>query len=179
MKKLLFLVICSALCLSACKNTINVEEVKENVQNHYNQIETLELKFDAITSIYDKSQEFSLEFIYGADFDTVNVVKPEQIAGVSAKIKKDNTNLQIAFEQLQLETMLAENKGINPVDVTSFAINDLKNREPYSIAVSEQIKISYENEEILKDIYLNIQTYDIIKVEVYIENNMVISCNYS
>lgn len=167
------------LILSACNKNVNVEDVKNNVQLHYNSISDFVCSFDALTSLNDKAQEFSINMQYNSlNDDVITIVKPFELAGISANIAKNDDNLMISFDEFQVETFMANNLGISPVDVTSFAIDDLKNREPYAIFVGDYIKLSYQNQEISKDIYLNRETYDIMKIEVYASREMVISCDY-
>ncbi|MFI3226441.1 MAG: hypothetical protein R3Y09_03415 [Clostridia bacterium] len=180
MKKLLFLVTFCAIFFVSCDRTLSIEEVENNINEHYNNLQTLELNASAFTSISNKTQAYEFDFCYNAyDIDTITIISPEEIAGITASIEKDTDSMQIAFENMQIETLMAENLGISPVDVTSFAIFDLKNKSAESISVSDVIKISYLDGEISKDIYLKLETYDIMKVEVYVNNQMVIYCNYS
>lgn len=176
MKKLLVLI--CLICVSGCTNSLDTEEVLEKIQTRYNELESVFYKIDVTTSIKNKSQNFVLDFSYNAnDDDIIKIIEPLEISEITAKVTGED--LLIEFDGMQIETFLAENKGINPVDVTSYALFDIKNKEPLSIEIDEIIKLRYNEEEICKDIYLNIETYDIIKVEVFVDNSMVILCNYS
>lgn len=180
MKKLLVLLTFCMVFLVSCERNVNVEEVEENVRNFYNELESMEYKVSVLTSVSNKSQAFLLDFTYySQDADSVKIIKPEEIAGITAYVVEQDENIKISFEDVQVETLMMENIGISPVDVTSFAIFDLKNKKAESIAVSDTLKISYSGEKISKDVFLNAETYDIIKVEVYVEGDMVVSCCYA
>lgn len=180
MKKLLLIIAFCTFFLVSCDKNLKTEDVLEDIRNHYNNLMTIEHSVTAVTSISNKSQTFKFDFLYNYDdFDTVTITSPLEISGITTKIEKDNDELKILFDEFSLETLIVENLGISPVDVTSFAIFDLKNKIAESISVSDVIKICYLDEEISKTIYLNLQTYDIIKIEVFVSGDMVIYCNYS
>ncbi|MFI3115767.1 MAG: hypothetical protein R3Y12_06490 [Clostridia bacterium] len=180
MKKLLVLLTFCMIFLVSCDRNINIEEVEEDVRSFYNELESCEYTVSVLTSIYNKSQAFLLDFTYNADkSDQIVIIKPEEVSGITAYVEENSENIEISFEDVQIETLLTENIGISPVDVTSFAIFDLKNKKAESIAVSDTIKISYVDEKISKDVFLNYENYDIIKVEVYVDGSMVVSCCYA
>lgn len=176
MKKLLFL--CILLCLSGCQNQKSSEEVLNEVQTHYENLETLEYDAYVVTNIYDTTGQFEINYVYNQLInDKITVLYPESIAGITAEIEKQSDGLNLSFSEVQLETLLPENRGANPVDILSFAIFDIINTEPVSIYIGDTIKISYLDEEISKEVFLNCENYDIISIESYIDDEMVILCN--
>lgn len=179
MKKLLFSLIICTFFTSACQKTVNIEEVENNILEYYNALEYAKYQILATTSIDNKSQQFLLDFSYNYNsHDEIIIKEPLEVCGITAQITKNDNNLNILFDGLQVETLLAENFGINPVDVASFAIFDIKNKIPHSISVNDIITLSYIDEQISKEIFINPQTYDILKIEVYIDNSMVIFCDF-
>ncbi len=173
MKKLLFLAI--ILLISGCEKAVDLEEVENDVREHFEHLETANFGAIIVTSIYDKTAEFEVDFTYNqVENDVVTIVKPENIAGITSEIEKNEGNLKITFEDVSIETLMQDNLGINPNDVLSFAIFDLINSKPNYIVVDEEIKLNFSSGEISKNIFLNRENYDIISIEGYISDEMVI-----
>lgn len=175
MKKLLVLITLLLISCVGCGNSNEGSETMLKVQEYYQNVESLNLTAQINTSIYDKTGEFLIDFEYDTySDDTVIIVEPDSIKGLSVQITKFNDEIKMNFDDVQLETLLAENKGINPCDVLTFAINDLKNSVPKILSLGEQIKITYENQEISKQIFLNAENYDIMSVECFVNGEMVL-----
>lgn len=175
MKKLLLLLTFSLTIFAGCSKQETSEEVIQKVQEFYNNIELASFIANINTHIYDNTADFEIEFHYNKySDDEVVVVKPDSISGLKAYITKFEGKMNLIFEDLQLETLLAENEGVNPCDVVSFAIFDLQNSVPISISTDDELKIMYKNGEISKQVFLNQENYDIIRIECFINGEMVI-----
>lgn len=174
MKKLVVLAT-MLLFLSGCTSTNEGMETMAKIQEHYKAKENFTVNAQVLTSIYDKMGDFYISFEYDPEsYDTVTVIKPESISGLEARISKFDDEIKINYVDVQLETLLAENLGINPSDVLTFAIHDLKNSVPYAISIDDILKITYENEKNSKQIFLNAETYDIMNIECFISGEMVL-----
>lgn len=169
MKKFIFLTL--IFLLTGCAK--NNQDIVSDIQEYYINVESITNDYVIQTNLSDKSQEFVVNFNYNKDSsDYITVIEPENIAGLQLEILNNYTPT-ISFENIFLETFIEENLGVSPADMLSFAIFDLKEKQPSIININEVIKLSYIDEKISKDIYLNSENYDIISLEVYVDNNML------
>ena len=173
MKKLFFLLL--IFLITGCEKSD--EDVINSVRTHYNEVETISNEYIITTNLSDKAQDFCVNFLYNKDgSDIITVLEPESIKGLEMEILKDETPM-ISFDNVFLETFIEENLGASPADMLSFAIYDLKEKEPSYVSVSDTIKLTYEYDKISKDVYLNLESYDIIGLEVYVDGNMITNAN--
>lgn len=148
-------------------------DIAGDVKNYYINLEEYSKNYDISTNLSDKTQDFTVNFTYNKELpDYITIIKPLSISGVTVEILNNYTPT-ISFENIFLETFIEENLGVSPSDMLSFAIFDIKEKEPSTINISDTIKLTYISEEISKNIFLNPANYDIIMLEVFISNHMI------
>ena len=123
---------------------------------------------------------YEISFLREGDTDSVTILSPESIAGITARLTEGKT--EIVYEDLALETLLPDISGYAPADAVSGMIEDLESRMPEeygfaSLDGAETIKMIFKDEydggDISKIIWVSKEDFSPIRAEFYIEDTMV------
>lgn len=78
---------------------------------------------------------YNILFTRSSDGDTVEILSPESLAGVTAKIYHDRA--EVEYDGMAVETMLPGISGFVPADAISGAIEDLSGSVPEEYCLTE------------------------------------------
>lgn len=127
--------------------------------------------------------EYELSFSEGEDGARVEVLAPDSVKGISARLSSDG--LQIGFEDLQLDALSPETFGFSPIDALPGFLHDLRERTPDNFAAEGSkdaplLTLEYSDRlsdgtETLKRLTLDAQTMALTGGELYLEGQLILS----
>jgi len=124
MKKLLVLFSLMCLLLASC-GIDRAQESYDRFSEKLNESENLTF-IAALRSEYDnKTVEFSVRYTSDSEGCSVTVIKPELISGISARVKKGESELQ--FDDIILDTGELTNFGLSPMSALPMMMDGIRN----------------------------------------------------
>jgi len=107
-------IILSLLCLCSCSGG-KTEDIAEKVKEEFSLIQSLDLTANVSADYGDKVFEYKLKFVGDLQSGTVKVLKPENIAGLTAEVSILSETVKLIYDGAELDTGNFENLKISPV----------------------------------------------------------------
>lgn len=106
----------SVLLLSGCGSKVNTaDELALNIRTEYMAMTGFHAIADIVADYGERIYEYTLDAVWQKDGETVlTVIKPEMIAGITARIKDGSSILQ--YDGASLETGELSPDGFSPVE---------------------------------------------------------------
>ena len=123
-RRLLPLLLLSALLLSGCGSSKAETNYQQFAQRLAEQ-ETLSFQSRLRAEYPDKTVSFTLNFSRDGERDTVTVIAPELIAGLSAHVERDGSSLE--FDGMILDTGPLDESGLSPMAALPALVDTLAN----------------------------------------------------
>ena len=108
----------------------------------------------------------------------VTILQPESVAGISAILQGNSTQLQ--YEELSLDALLPEVPGYAPMDVLQYLLTDLQSIPEFTDGESGRLTLEYrstatDGAELLKLVILDAATLDLQSAECYLDGSLIVS----
>lgn len=176
MLKRIALMVIAFCCLTGCgEKEVDLNEIAE----HYVQMTAVTAEAD-ITVNSGAVAEYGILFARTETEDTVEILRPDSLAGICARILPDKA--MVEYDGMALETLLPGISGFVPADAMSGLLDDLAEGMPeyYSLETlegRETILLSYvkepEGQTARKLVWLDRATLVPLRAEFYLNTLMI------
>ena len=128
----------------------------------------------------EPAAEYIISFKREAQRDTVEIISPASVDGITAQIERGSA--AISYNGKYLQTLLPSYWGASPADVMSAVFDDLATSTPQRTVTDEQIMLEYkeltESAEMYRYVYLNKDTLAFERAEIEIDGEVLlrVSC---
>ena len=112
MRKVLFFAPMLILLLTACGGGEEYDVVTQ-LQQQYAAVESATMEADIICHYDDEVREYTLLCAYSPEKSTVTVLRPENLAGISAQV--ENGMLTLSYEDMSLDAGTYSAAAVSPV----------------------------------------------------------------
>lgn len=180
--KLLALMTALILTLCGCSGGQTLEEKADEIQSEYSAWESLSITADITADYGDRVYDFKVKYTGNATEGTIEVLEPELIAGLTAKVSEDGNALIYDGAELSLGDLTAS--GISPMEsiplmigqwskgyIQNVVMDTLDGKDTFAITFTisekEYLITWFEADSNLP-----------IKAEVYFDNSMVLCCEF-
>ncbi len=159
-----------------------MEEKAIEIQTEYAQWENISITGDITADYGDRVYEFKVKFTGNESEGTIEVLEPDEIAGLTAKIAEDGNSLIYDGVELSLGDLTAN--GVSPIECIPMMIDQwsegyIQNAVTDKLNDSDTVAITFT---ISEDEYLvtwfEADTNLPIRAELFFDNNMVICCEF-
>lgn len=179
LKKLSILMV-TLCCLTGC----GAEEVDlESVSEYYEQINVLTLEA-TISTNSGALISYDILFTRTEDGDSVTILSPDSLAGITAKIYPDKT--EIVYEDMAVETLLPGISGYVPADAVTGMLKDIGKSVPDEYGLTEvngreaillTFADEYDGMTAEKTLWLSRDDLSLIKGEFFLDGVMIMELN--
>lgn len=180
--KLLALMTALTLTLCSCTGGQTLEEKASEIQSEYSAWENLSITADITADYGDRVYEFKVKYTGNDTEGTVEVLEPELIAGLRAKVSEEGSALVYDGAELSLGDLTAS--GISPMESIPLMISQwskgyIQNVVTDTLEDKDTFAITFtlsEKEYLIT--WFEADTNLPVKTEVYFDNSMVLSCEF-
>lgn len=180
--KLLALMTALSLTLCSCGAGQTAEEKAMEIQAEYAAWDTLTITADVTADYGDRVYEFKLRYTGNDTEGTVEVLSPEEIAGLTAEILPDGSSIEYDGAELSLGELTSG--GLSPMDCLPMMIAEwsegyVDRAETDNIDGTDTLAVTYtlsENESLIT--WFEADTNLPVRAEVYFDGSMVLCCEF-
>lgn len=120
MRKLAFLVLAISLVLCGCGNVRTGEEMMKDFSEKTALADSIELQAEISADVGGKDFDFTVLYTKNAQEERVEILSPEELAGVAAVIQNGGASLH--YDGLILAVGSITQNGVSPMNVLTLAI---------------------------------------------------------
>lgn len=172
-----------ALLLCGCSKTATLEERFENERISWSEAESISFTAEIVTELNDSSFECTLQCIKNSSGISLEILSPENISGIKAKLNEDETRIEYEGIILALEnSSIGEH---SPVSAAAMIMKGLF-QSPLTQIWTEKAQ---ERELIVAELYLTDRDYarlwfsgenfSLINAELVSDHRAVVKCKIS
>ena len=180
--KLLALMTALSMTLCSCGAGQTAEEKALEIQAEYAAWDTLTVTADVTADYGDRVYDFKLRYTGNHTEGTVEVLEPEEIAGLSATVSPDGDALIYDGAELSLGELTTD--GLSPMKCIPMMIGNwsegyIGRAETGSIDGTDSLAVTYtlsESEYLVT--WFEYDTNLPIRSEIYFDGNMVLYCEF-
>lgn len=175
------------LLLCGCSAVSHPEDKAAEVKEVYTAANDIQLETDIISNLDEETISYRIGYAYhkqdnGNATAQMTVLAPESIAGIEAQITGED--FLFTYEGTELETAMPDRKGLTPADVTTYLLYTLMHEVPQQVWTEENLLVlRYETKEeagtVVRDIYLQPDSYALTGAHIYNNGEQILSCNIS
>lgn len=177
------------LALSACSSkTTSENQLAIQFRNQYQNMQFCQGKVEMVSDYGQRVYDYTVDFSWKKEGDMVlTLEKPEELAGVTAKIAQGNTTLE--YEGASLETGPLSPEGISPIDALpatlDYVVNGyiaecgwdaLEERQCLRIQFRNPEQVAGEGTEAI--LWLDKETGDLARSEMISEGITMVQCQF-
>lgn len=173
MLRKLFLLM-SLLVLTACgKQTFDPASVAACYENG-----SMSAQY-TVTTHSDFYTEYQLAATEEDGVQTVTILRPESVAGITAVLQGDQATLQ--YEEVSLDALLPQIAGCAPADVLYGLLENLKKDVPTGFAqendtvILDYQEILSDGTDLLKQMVLHRETLALQSAEIYLDGDLLLT----
>lgn len=127
--------------------------------------------------------EYGIDYTEEEEGARVLVTAPDSVAGIAAHLDKDG--ISVIYEDVELDALTPNEKGLSPVDALFWILSDLRDRSPDNWALERdgsrtRLSLEYsafpeDGSEVLKKLVLDGETLHLIEAELYRNGSLILS----
>jgi len=102
------------LCMSSCAGEMKTEEIAEKICLGYAEAQTVKTDVDVTADYGERVYVFTLACTVDDNGGTIEVKSPENIAGLTAKLSEDGS--QLIYDGVAFDTGPLTDEGLSPVE---------------------------------------------------------------
>lgn len=180
--KLLALMTALSLTLCSCSAGKTAEKKAMEIQQEYAAWESLAITADVTADYGDRVYEFKLRYTGNNTDGVVEVMSPEEIAGLTATLSPESKSLCYDGAELSLGELTAD--GLSPMECLPLMIDQWSNGhiervDSETIDGTDTLAVSFT---VSEDEYLitwfEADTNLPVRAEIYYDGSMVICCEF-
>lgn len=173
------------LLLCGCSAVRSPEQTAAAVCDVYTAASDIEIVTAITSNLNEETVEYQIGYSYQKQEDTASavmtVLAPESIAGITAEISGDD--FTFSYEDTTLETAMPDQKGLTPVDVTTYLLYDLMHSVPKQVwQEGELLALRYESKteegNVVKEVYLHPNSCALAEARIYNNGNQILRCTF-
>ena len=176
--------LCCACVLCGCSAINQPEQYAQAVQEKYTAAQSIQTTAQIISNLNEDTITYEINYDYTPERAVMTVEAPESIAGIRAVITgTDVQDIQLEYEDTQLETAMPEKKGLTPADVVTYLLDDLMHHTPTQVWQEDSLlALRYEQTDeagtSFKEVYLTTDGM-LQQARIYSEGKQILQCTFS
>lgn len=181
----------SCLLLSGCGGKTNTaDDLALNIRTEYMAMTGFHAVADIVADYGERVYEYTLDAVWQKDGETVlTVIKPEMIAGITARIKNGSSVLQ--YEGASLETGELSPDGFSPVEAIPALVSYITSGYMAECGFEEvgegrqQLRILCRDPENLSgtgaetEFWIDVESHALLRAEFLYDGYTVIQCVFT
>ncbi len=175
MKRFIVIFLCIlCLFLTGCRTAM---DASKKAAEHYQSPVQATIQVSAIAGI---ACDYQLKCEVDLETSTVEIIKPENLAGIKATIHSQSCRIE--YEELALDSMMLPMKGMTPADCFDQTIYSLRNDIPVHYSYEKKngedcLCLTYEDEESghksTRIIWMQEKTLAMMEGEYYVDGILI------
>lgn len=180
--KILALMTALSMTLCGCAQGQSIEEKAIEIQKEYSAWESLDITAEVTADYGNRVYEFKLKYTGNDSEGTVEVLKPEELGGLTARISPDSSSLIYDGAELYLGELTAD--GLSPMDCIPMMIGQwsdgyIQDVVRETIDGTDTLAVTFTaSEDVSITTWFEEDTNLPVKAEIYYDNSMVLWCEF-
>ncbi len=178
------LALMTALCLvfSACSRGVTADDRAGEIQEEYSAGNDLTLTGNVTADYGEKIYEFRLKYTGNHTDCRVEILSPEELAGIAARLDQDGRTLEYDGCELSIGSVAGD--GLSPMECIPFMLHEwghgyISGAAAEKLGGAETVAVTFdigENETLVT--WFEAETNLPVRSEIFFDGDMVISCEF-